>query len=269
MARSAQLSDLMSRRFLREIHHFLWTDPSVCGEGVDAGWNCRDHTLVAAFLVQSLGYKPALFHGEAFFVKGQTEKSGSVSFYQRPHSWIVVEGVGAVDLSIKPDLSSAGDNFRMPISCIFANQWIPRGKGNTSFTEDGEMFAQATGAILHRCNQASAVYLVREAESFHAGHLACAAGFAGSPLTRKLDAIYGNPSDLYATLMMHLHSFLEGSTQSLSGLPFEIAWRRLAGAREGAIDRASLHIEAKTTTPPQNRPDAAVNLPQGPNLGVR
>lgn len=269
MARCAQLSDLISRRFLREVHHFLWTDPSVCEEGVDAGWNCRDHTLVAAFLIQSLGYKPTLFHGEAFFVKGQTGKSGSVSFYQRPHSWIVIEDVGAVDLSIKPDLSSAGDNFQMPITCIFANQWIPRGKGDTFFLEDANVFAQATETLLQRRKQASAVYLVKEAEYFHAGHLACAAGFAGSPLTRKLDAVYGNPSDLYAALMVHLYSFLEGSAQSLSGLPFDKAWRRLASAREGAIDRASLYIKANTTMSPQNRPDAAVNLPQGTNLSVR
>jgi hypothetical protein len=249
MARGIQLSDLISRKFLRELHHFLWTDPSVLADGVDAGWNCRDHALTTAFLIRSLGFNPVLFHGEAFFVKGPSGKSASVSYHQRPHSWIVIEKVGAVDLSIKPDLNSAGDQFHIPISCIFANRWIPRGKGSVFFAEDEHTYAQAGEALLRRRNHAAAIYFPKEAEHFHTGHLARAAGFAGSPLTQKLGAVYGNPSDLYAALMLHLHSLLEGNAQSLAALPFDNAWRKLAASREGAIERASLYMMEKVAAP--------------------
>jgi len=68
-------------------------------------------------------------------------------------------------------------------------------------------------------------------------------GWIGSPLTLYLDSHYGNPSDLYAALMLHLRAFLDGDAQSLTGLPFDEAWRWLARVREGAIDRALQSIE--------------------------
>lgn len=237
MGRRIQLRDLFSDRFLREIHHFLWVDPSFSGGVVDAGWSCRDHAWLTALLAQSLGYKPALFHGEAFFVKARTKRSGSLSYYQRPHSWVVVEGVGAIDLSIKPDFSSSGDNFRIPIRCIFADECMPRGKSKAFFFDQADVFTRAAEYPGQLCNQDTAVYLIKEAEQLHSGHMQYAAGWIGSPLTVRLDAAYGNPSALYAALLLHLRSFLEGGVPSLAGLPCEEAWRQIADMREGAIDR--------------------------------
>lgn len=250
MGRRIQLRDLISDRFLREIHHFLWIDPTISGDMVDAGWNCRDHAWLTALLAQSLGYKPALFHGEAFFVKAQTKRSGGLSYYQRPHSWVVVEGVGAIDLSIKPDFSSAGDNFRIPIECIFADACIPRGKGKAFFFDQAGVFARAAEDPGQLCNQDAAVYLIKEAEQFYSGHLQYAAGWIGSPLTVLLDSAYGNPSALYAALLMHIRAFLEGRVPSLTGLPREEAWRRLADTSEGAIDRTRQCIGLMETLPP-------------------
>lgn len=243
MARRVQLRSLVSERFLRELHHFLWIEPSLSGKVLDAGWNCRDHAWLTALMVQSLGHKPLLFHGEAFFVKGANGKSGSVSYTQQPHSWIAVEGVGAVDLSVKPEFSISGDDFRIPVTCIFANECLPRGRSTAYFFDDPGVFAQAVRELPNRRNQASAVYLKHEAEHLHDGHLARAAGWIGSPLTQRLDSRYGNPSDLYAALLLHIRSFLVGSVPSLAGLPFDEAWGQLAARRAGAIDRARACIE--------------------------
>jgi len=240
LARRVHLRDLLSDRFLREIHHFLWIGPSVLGEATDAGWSCRDHAWVTALLARSLGHKPILFHGEALLVVGPNGRSGSISVHQRPHSWIAIEDVGAIDLSIKPDSRVSGSDFRIPITCIFANAWIPRAKGKVFFLDDAAVFARAIEDLPQRRNQVSAVYLINEAEHLHAGHLTRAAGWIRSPLTLHLDSLYGNPSDLYAALMMHLRSFLEGRVPGFSGLPFEEAWSRIASARQGAIVRAGL-----------------------------
>jgi hypothetical protein len=245
LARRVQLKDLLSDPFLRELHHFLWIGPSVHGATTDAGWSCRDHAWITALLARSLGHKPILLHGEALFVVGPNGRSESVSIRQRPHSWIAMEEVGAIDLSVKPQSRVSGSDFRLPITCVFANAWIPRARGKVAFIEDAAVFARAAEELPQRRNQASAVYLINEAEDFHAGHLTRAAGWIGSPLTLYLDSLYGNPSDLYAALLLHLRAFLDGDAQSLTGLPFEEAWRWLARVREGAIDRASRRIETE------------------------
>ena len=244
MARRIQLRDLLSDRFLREIHHFLWLAPSLPQDRMDAGWNCRDHAWVTALLLQSLGHRSTFFHGEAFFARGGSGASGSVSYFQRPHSWIVVECVGAIDLSVKPAFGIAGDNYRIPISGVFANEAMPRGRSKAYFLNDAAAFARAADDLPNRRNQVSAAYLVSEAEYLHDGHLSRAAGWIRSPLANRLRATYGEPSDLYSALMLHIRAVLEGSAASLSGLPFEQAWTRIADRRAGAIDRARQCIEA-------------------------
>ena len=258
MASRFQLKDLLAGRFLREMHHFLWIGPSVHGATTDAGWNCRDHTWVTALLARSLGHQPVLLHGEALFVAGPNGRAESVSVRQRPHSWVAMEKVGSIDLSVKPQSRVSGGDFRLPITCVFANAWIPRARGKAVFIEDAAVFARAAEELPQRRNEVSAVYLINEAEEFHAGHLTRAAGWIGSPLTSCLDSLYGNPSDLYAALMLHLRAFLEGDAQSLTGLPFDEAWRWLARVREGAIDRAHLCIglDLETAAPATARASA-------------
>ncbi len=214
------------------------------GGATDAGWSCRDHAWVTALLARLLGHQPALFHGEAFFAVGQNGRSAGASVRQAPHSWIVIEDVGAIDLSTRPDSNVSGVDFPLPITCIFANAWIPHGRGKAFFLDDPGAFARITQDVPQRRKQASAVYLINEAEHLHTGQLTRAAGWIRSPLAHRLGSLYGDPSDLYAALMLHLHAFLEGSAPSLSGLPFEEAWSRLAGTRHGAIERACLRFEA-------------------------
>lgn len=249
MPRHIRLSELTSDRFLREIHHFLWTDSSLSGNVVDAGWNCRDHAWVVALLIQSLGYKPAFFHGEAFFVNAETKKSGNVSFYQRPHSWVAVENVGAIDLSIKPNFSSADDHLRIPIKCIFANQCLPRGRKQVIFYNQGNthLFTRAIEYPEQLSSKVAATYLIKEAEHIHPGHLQQAAGWIGSPLTARLHATYGNPSDLYAALLVHMRSFLDHRAPSLTGLSWAEAWRRLADDREDATGQTSQFVSVTKT----------------------
>lgn len=238
MARRVQLRAFSSERFLREIHHFLWIEPLLVGNSLDAGWNCRDHALIAGLLIESFGYRSLLVHGEAFFARGPSGKSAGASFFQRPHNWILVQDAGAVDLSIKSDFDVAGDRFRLPLNGIFANEWIPRGRGRVFFVDDASVFARAAAELPQQRNHATAVYLTREAEYLHYGHITHSAGWIGSALTSLLDAEYGNPCDLYAALMLHLRAFTLGDAPGLSKLSFQASWQQLAATREGAIERA-------------------------------
>lgn len=239
-ARRVQLRELRSDRFLREIHHLLWCEPSLADTTVDAGWNCRDHAWVTALLARSLGHDAVLVHGEAHFIMGPSGRAEGVSCFQRPHSWLAIEGVGAIDLSTKSSFQVDTDRIRVPISCIFADEWLPRDRGRTYFFADATAYARAVDGLPRRRNHVAAVYLNHEAEELHGGLLTRAAGWIGSPLTQRLDDVYGNPSDLYAALLLHLHGFLAAGASSLAGLPFEEAWGRLAKTRSGAIERACL-----------------------------
>lgn len=226
-------------RFLRELHHLLWTPPQLIGTTMDAGWGCRDHALMVGILLESFGHKAMLIHGEALFVRGPTGRAASICYTQRPHNWLLVEGAGAVDLSIKPEFDSSGERIRFPLHSVFANQWIPRGKGRVFFIDDAASFALAETNLPQQRNHATAVYLTREAEHIHQGHITHSAGWIGSALTRMLDTRYGNPVALYAALLLHLHAFVAGHAAGLSALPFDESWDRLAAQQEGAVARAT------------------------------
>lgn len=261
MARQAQLKDLFSDRFLREIHHLLWLEASAAGAAVDGGWNCRDHAWVTALLSLTLGRTATLVAGEAFFSKGATAESPASSFHVNPHHWTWVDGVGAIDLSVKPISRIEGTDFRVPIRCIFASEWIPRRKNNAYFLENRAQFVRAMEELPGRGNQTAAVYLANESEYPHVGHLSHAAGWIGSAMTAWLDARYGNPSDIYAALFIHLRAFLEERTRSLADLPFEDSWAALAADRKGAIDRARRYIEERADSKAAFHVDKPVAVP--------
>lgn len=236
-------------KFLRELHHFLWTPAQVIGDAVDAGWSCRDHALVVGILLESFGYKAMLAHGEALFVRGPSGKSPSVCFTQRPHHWLLVQEVGAMDLSVKPDFASGGEQIRFPLRTLFANQWHPRGKGRVIFINDAKAFARAEEALPQQRNHATAVYLTKEAEHIHEGHINYSAGWIGSALTGLLEAQYGNPVALYAALMLHLHAFVSGNAPSLADLSFGESWKRLYGRQEQAVAHARRLLQPMPGSP--------------------
>jgi hypothetical protein len=227
---------------------------------MDGGWNCRDHAWASALLSLTLGHTATLVSGEAYFSRGATANSVANSFHVKPHSWVRVHGVGAIDLSVKP-VSRIGDNdFRLPIKCIFAGECIPRRKHDAYFLEDPARFARAVETLSGQGNQAVAIYLARDAEDPHAGHVSRAAGWIGSPLTIWLDAAYGNPSGIYAALLMHLRAFLEGRARSLTNVSFEKAWATIAAKRDGAIECARRYIEDRADSRAAFEQDAAVAL---------
>ena len=262
MVRRVQLKDLFSDRFLREIHHLLWLEASAAEAAVDGGWNCRDHAWTTALISLTLGYSATLISGEAFFSKGATGGSDANSFHVNPHNWAWVHGVGAIDLSVKPVSRIAGNDFRVPIKCIFAGEWIPRGKHSAYFLDDAAQFAKATEKFPVQRNRSVAVYLARETEHPRADHLTHAAGWIGSALTCWLDDTFGgDPSDIYSALFMHLRAFVEGRARSLADLPFENAWAALAARREGAIHQARRYIEEHADRPTTFQQDAALPIP--------
>lgn len=239
--RRAQLRDLVSDRVLREMHRFLWTGSSVSDTAVDLGWSCRDHAWLAALLAFRLGHAPALIHGSACYLARANAKRGPIEFTQDPHSWVVVD-TGALDLSIRPEIVSGGVSYRFPVRSLFANACLPRSNATAHFFDDGADAARAIEDHARRGGGTACVYVARETERLHEGHLHRAAGWIGSALTCYLDATHGDPTDHYLALLRHLCDFIDRQAPSLAGLPFDTAWSRIAATREGALDWALEHF---------------------------
>ena len=124
MAKPFPLRTISTGRFLTELHHLLWTEPLVTNGGLDEGWNCRDHAWTTAVLIKAAGHIPVVFHGEATFIGGRKAQERGIIIEQKPHTWCGVGGLGCIDVSIRGTGVSDGEPFRIPINCIFANNWF-------------------------------------------------------------------------------------------------------------------------------------------------
>lgn len=221
------LRQLIAPQFLRELHHFLWTEPCMVNNQVDAGWNCRDHAWTLSFLLQFFGIESIVAHGEAFFAAGPTAKQSAISYVQAPHSWLVIRTLGAIDLSIKPCFMSADDRYSVPIKFVFLGNAAPAGCDTLFFSEDSA-YRKAVDRLPAQRNRIGAAYLFRQYESLGDEHFRFAAGWIGSSLARLLGTRDNDPSWLYAALLRHLINFIQGRTRSLAALPFRDAWSAVA-----------------------------------------
>jgi len=248
MARNIQLRVLNDEHFLRELHHFLWMEPQFVEGRVDAGWNCRDHALVVALTLACLGHRSSLASGEALFARGTKGPPAAPGFAQKPHNWVVVDGIGAIDLSIKSQFECGGVSYRVPLASVFADAWHPRGRGRAVFLTSPEVFARTEAELKARPGDATAVYLTQALEPLHAGHLANGAAWTTSIMAKHLTDTFGDPAGCYAALALHLRDFLLGSARPLSRVAAAEAWATIAQARGGAVDRVL--ADARACLPP-------------------
>lgn len=221
------LRQLIAPTFLRELHHFLWTEPCMVNNQVDAGWNCRDHAWILSFLLRFFGIESVVAHGEAYFAAGPTARQTAISYDQAPHSWLVIRNLGAIDLSIKPAFTIAENLYSVPIQWVFLGNAAPAGCETRFFSEDGA-YRKAVEQLPAQRNKIGAAYLSRQYESLGEEHFRFAAGWIGSSLSCLLGTRDNDPSWLYAALLRHLIDFIQGRTRSLAALPFRDAWAAVA-----------------------------------------
>lgn len=230
------LSQLQSAATLRELHHFLWQDPHVNRGVLDQGWNCRDHAWVTAILAKAAGQQPYVFHGRASFVAKRTASAAGLVVQQATHSWVGVEDVGAIDLSIKPQVLVDGELMKLPITHLFANRLLPAGKaGFGQVRDDATYLRQIDGA--QTANKSVAIYLLSEGESLAPQMLAQSAAWINSPLTDRLKSRYPDASAVYCSFALHMMDFITGRTRTLTDVSTDAAWDRVATAAESALSR--------------------------------
>ena len=237
----APLKDLISTRFVREVHGFLWLDGALVDAVVDIGWSCRDHALVLGVLLGVLGYRAMLAHGRAAFGR-QSGAREPVTVLQSPHQWVWLDGIGPVDLSIKPSFTSAGVDYRLDLAGVYGRECLPLGRGRVAVVNEADAFERALPQLAAERNHRTALYWMQEVEHVHGGHVTHSPGWIRSPLTGWLDDTLGDPAARYAALILHLEGFLQRARSSLVAGGAAEAWRRLGS---GGVDDPVAEVQAR------------------------
>lgn len=235
---------IADERFLREIHHLLWIDPFLNKRERDAGWNCRDHAFILAGIAQLRGIKAHLVSGSARFIQGPTTGNPSIGLFVNRHAWIYINDHGTADISITlgktREFAKSSDwgPFR-----IIGSKVYPRDQQSFVLTRDAWTFENFANQATHEDNKKVAVYFEGNRESFDPKMLVNAFDWCNSPLTLRLGKIIKKNAALYPKAIMHLSNFLDGKSESLTGMPKMLAWKEIATGRDESAQQV---IEAMT-----------------------
>lgn len=232
------LAKIAKEDFLREIHHLLWIDPHINRGKRDDGWNCRDHALIVGGVARMFGFKSLAVSGAAMFVQGPIGHHAPVGRSVDPHTWVQIENVGAVDVSVRlkgfKDMPKWKD---WETSGLVGSQFHPIGRVNYLSTSDPAKYDNSINIATHRVDQKYGIYLRKAAEPIGVDQLQMAFKWCNSPLTVRLSNLFKNRHDLYPKAILHLTSLLKGEATSVVQLPQMKAWATVAGKKSDAIER--------------------------------
>lgn len=245
MSSHVKLTDIRTKIFLQEVHHFLWFKPRLSQGVIDHGWDCRGHAWVTALISHWLGHESMFLHGQAALVSGANKINRVHGIHQYDHTWVGVEDGLHFDLSIKSSEIVSGNTFKFPIKCVFASKWFPHGNGRVYSTSKLDEFERISHDLIERKGHNSVIYHVKEIEKIDIGHIKFTSGWINSPLTDDLEDKVGDPNELYWGLLLHLIGLLEGKSESMRSHPTMDAWRRIRDRKdndfEQVIDVISRH----------------------------
>jgi hypothetical protein len=214
--------------FKKEINHLLQSASYTTGEGeFDPGWNSRDHALVMALMLKSADGFPKIASGKVMFVQGPVAGNPAFSIGQPEtfkigHSWLLHAKFGNIDLS--PSLQTREHSFREPLNGIFNRVWLPPGKERTSveLVEDPLAYSGQIDKAMNKQAHSTAVYLHLEDFEVTDKLLESPFKFLGSRFSTEIKTRFG--PDFYPAVAKHLHDFVVGKSETMTGLSKIQAW---------------------------------------------
>ena len=214
--------------FKKEINHLLHSASFNSSDGeFDPGWNGRDHALVMALMLKSAEGYPKIANGKVMFVQGPV--AGNAAFctgqpetYKTGHGWLLHARFGHIDLS--PSLQFREHSFREPLNGIFNRAWLPPGKERTSveMVDDPVVYAAEVDKAMHKQAHSTAVYLHLNDVEVSDKLLESPFKFLGSRLSTEIKNRFG--ANFYPAAAKHLHDFVVGKADTLTGLAKVQAW---------------------------------------------
>lgn len=220
--------------FKKEINHLLYSNSYTGGDGeFDPGWNSRDHALVMALMLKGPDGYPKIAGGKAMFVQGPVAGNAAFSIGQQVddrsgHSWLLHARFGIIDVS--PSLQTREHRFREPFNGVFNRVWLPPGKGRTSveLVDDPVVYAGEIDKALHKQAHSTAVYLHLDETEVTDKLIESPFKFLGSRFSVEIKSRFG--ANFYPAAARHLHDFVVGKSDSLTGLARIQAWGAVVDA---------------------------------------
>ena len=221
------LAALLSQpSFLAEVHHLLWIKPFVNHGVLDYGWSCRDHAMTLGLVASMLGNEVILVTGQATFVQGASGGRSPRGIEMNPHTWFRAEGSGSYDASWRLDSIRNMPQWRAwNTHGVFASKVAPGAAASYFLTSYPGKYGNVVNGSTHLADTRSATYLAERIEPLTPELIEHQYTWVNSPLT---DRIMPSGKALYAAAALHLLARLEGSTDDLSPLDSNEAWRTLA-----------------------------------------
>jgi len=227
---------LLDPALVDELHAFLWTEPFSNRGTPDDGWSSRDHIVVVGALLRTLGAEVRIRHGRCMFVQGPGSGGappvgiGQEGSSRAGHGWLLVPGLGDVDLS--PRVAASQPPWTgVDSPGIVGSVWMaPR---ETSFATTSNLreytaaIEDATGAP----DELRAVYLIQREEPYGADIARIGLSWANSRVSQRLRA-RGLAEDLYLRFAAHLLGLRAGRRQALRGISPNKAWAIVAADAE-------------------------------------
>jgi len=214
--------------FKKEINHLLYSNSSTGSYGeIDAGWNCRDHSLVMALMLKSGDIYPNIANGKCMFVQGPFSGNpafqiGQEDYYKSGHNWLIHSKFGLIDVS--PSLLSKGHRFRASFNGIFNRVWLPPGKERVSVVlcHDAHGYVEEIEKASHAMAHSTAVYLYLDEQEVTEKLIKSPFKFLNSRFSSEIKNRFG--SDFYPAMAKHLHDFVLGKKNSLMSTGRLKAW---------------------------------------------
>lgn len=221
-----------------ELHHLLWMEPHVNRGIQDDGWNCRDHALVVAGIVQMLGFTAASILGKATFIHGRKGEVAGMGREVKTHAWVGVDKAGFYYLSVRlsefTEFPEWGDWKTVGLA---GQDFIPAGRVEFRMARSETHFENLVNAATHLEDINTTVYFCETFADLAADDIASGLSRCNSPLTDKLRASFGERQDLHAKAIVHLVDYMNGKTPSITNLPQMDAWAALAARPGDAVFR--------------------------------
>jgi len=214
--------------FKKEINHLLYSDSHTGAEGeLDAGWNCRDHSLVMALMLKNGDNYPKIANGKCMFVQGPFSGNtafgiGQESYHKTGHSWLLHSKFGLIDVS--PSLQSKKHRFRASFNGVFNRVWLPPGKERVSVIvcHDSHDYEVEIEKANHAMAHSTAVYLHLDDLEVTEKLITSPFKFLNSRFSTEIKNRFGPV--FYPAVAKHLHDFVVNQRNSLVSLGRVKAW---------------------------------------------
>lgn len=219
-----------------ELHAFLWTEPFSDRGTPDDGWASRDHVVVVGALLRTLGAEVRIRHGRCMFVRGPSSGGklpvgiGQEGSARAGHAWLLVEGLGDVDLS--PRLASSQPPWTAVDSPgIVGSAWIAPREASFEATTELVEYTAAIERATQATDELRAIYHIHREEPYDDVIAGRGLSWASSRVSQRLRA-RGLAEDVYGRFATHLRGLRAGRRQPLRGVSTNKAWAILAADAE-------------------------------------